>query len=118
PIYVYDQPGPPKIVASDAGDDGNDEVNELLAGKDYGYPVVQGKLDTPAESAYVFSHARYRPPTWTSGAATVRPTGVAAAFTTYGVFPYPAMFWGEALPAAGPCVLPVAYDVFTLPGYG
>jgi glucose/arabinose dehydrogenase len=113
-VYVFDQPGPPKIVASDPGDAGNDEVNELLAGKDYGYPIVQGKFDTPAESAYVYSHVRYRPPTWTSGATSVRPTGVAAALTEYGFFPLPALFWGDQ--AAG--TLRVAYDVFTVPGYG
>jgi glucose/arabinose dehydrogenase len=117
-IYVYDVPGPPKIVATDAGDAGEDEVNEIVAGKDYGYPIVQGRFDTAAESAYVASHVRYRPPTWSSGASAPRPTGVAAAIAEYGFFPFPALFWGQAMPAAGPCTLPVAYDVFTLPGYG
>ena len=117
-IYVYDVPGPPKIVLTDPGDGANDEVNEVLAGKDYGYPIVQGKFDTPAESAYVATHTRYRPPTWTSNAVNAGPSGVAAAIADYGPFPYPAMFWGQIVPSGGSCQLPVAYDVFTVPGYG
>jgi glucose/arabinose dehydrogenase len=108
--YFYDQPGPPKILVTDTGDGANDEVDEAVNGKDYGYPVVQGEADQPAESAYVATHVRYRPAAWTSGAASVSVHGVAAAMADYGFFPVPTFWWGEA---AG--ILGVGRDAFTLP---
>ena len=108
--YLYDQPTPPKILASDTGDGANDEVNEVVNGKDYGYPAVQGEYDTAAESAYVATHVRYRPPAWNSGASSVGARGVAAAMADYGFFPVPAFFWGQANGALG-----VGWDAFTLP---
>ena len=108
--YVYDAPGPPKILVTDTGDGANDEVNEAVNGRDYGYPVVQGDHEQPAESAYVATHVRYRPPAWHSGATAVGVRGVAAAIADYGFFPVPTFWWGQA---AG--VLGVGRDAFTLP---
>ena len=109
--YVYDQPAPPKILVTDTGNGAHDEVNEALNGKDYGWPAVQGEIDTPAESAYVDTHARYRPPAWESGAVSFGTSGVAAAVAVYGFFPLPAFFWGQA--ANG--MIGVGWDAFTLP---
>jgi len=108
--YLFDQPGPPKILVTDTGDGANDEVNEALNGKDYGYPAVQGDIDQPAESAYVATHVRYRPPAWSSGAASASLRGVAAAMVEYGFFPLPSFFWGQADGALG-----IGRDAFTLP---
>jgi glucose/arabinose dehydrogenase len=108
--YFYDQPDPPKILVTDTGDGANDEVDEAVDGKDYGYPAVQGEADQPAESTYALNHVRYRPPAWTSGAALVGVHGVAAAMADYGFFTVPTFWWGEA---AG--ILGVGRDAFTLP---
>jgi len=106
--YFYDDPGPPKILVTDTGSGGNDEVNEAVNGKDYGWPAIEGETDTPAEQTYFNTHIRYRPPAWTSQ-APVGTSGVAAAMADYGFFPVPSFFWGQA---SG---LGVGWDAFTLP---
>jgi len=108
--YLYDQPGPPKILVSDTGDGANDEVNEAVNGKDYGYPAVQGYVDQPSESTYAATHARFRPAAWSSGAASLPVRGVAAAMTEYGFFYLPTFFWGQANGVLG-----AGRDAFTLP---
>lgn len=115
-VYRYDDPGPPKVVLSDAGAGADDEIDEAVAGKNYGWPNVHGKVDTPAEIAYVGTLLNYGPTTWTSGAVSARPTGVAAAFEESSSLPFPAIYWGQASPNGGSCQLRVAYDVFSLPG--
>ena len=114
--YLYDDPGPPKVVVTDAGDGADDEIDDVLRGKNYGWPIVHGKVDTPAETAYVGTLLNYAPTMWTSGATSVKPTGIAAAFEETSTLPFPAVYWGQALPAAGPCVVEVGYDAFVLPG--
>ena len=115
-VYLYNDPGPPKVVLTDAGAGGDDEIDEVLSGRNYGWPIVHGKVDTPAESAYVGTLLNYGPTTWTTGAGAVQPTGIAAAFEETSTLPFPAVYWGQALPAGGPCAVEVGYDAFLLPG--
>ncbi|HOS43569.1 MAG TPA: PQQ-dependent sugar dehydrogenase, partial [Armatimonadota bacterium] len=84
PVYTIGHRNPFGIAMSPAGDlyltengpDHDDEINRLVAGDNYGWPVVMGRS----------SDAHFRNPLWASGRAIIAPTG--AAFYT-----------GDALPA-------------------
>jgi glucose/arabinose dehydrogenase len=79
------------VLATENGQDTDDEVNRLVERRNYGWPVVEGPADTPDELAYVAGEPFYRDPVWTSGATTFCPTGIVA---------FPSITkWGAALGA-------------------
>jgi glucose/arabinose dehydrogenase len=107
-------PAPPKIVLSDPGATGDHEINEMMEQKHYGWPVIQGAIDTPAESAYYAAHANYRAPTRLLSPGSARPTGVAASLVAGGDLLFHAIFWGDA--AAGPAASSIALGYFVFFG--
>jgi glucose/arabinose dehydrogenase len=64
------------VLASENSNFVEDEVNWIVRGGDYGWPQVEGPVDTPAESAYAATHPAYREPIWNSGPTTICPTGI------------------------------------------
>ena len=64
-IAVHAESG--EMYITDNGPDRGDEVNYLVAGDNYGWPVVMGSADNP----------NFHAPVWASGNSTVAPTGIA-----------------------------------------
>lgn len=64
---IVQHPESNDIYILENGAAANDELNRLAPGDNYGWPLVQGRIDDP----------RYHAPLWASGATTVAPTGAA-----------------------------------------
>jgi glucose/arabinose dehydrogenase len=67
---AWDRSG--RLYASDFGEDKADELNRVEAGKDYGWPIVEGKSDDP----------RYVSPLATWAPAQASPSGIAISGST------------------------------------
>lgn len=65
-----------EIFSSENGPNSSDEVNHIVEGGNYGWNLVFGMADTPAESAFVDTTPNYVDPLWDSLSPTVCPTGI------------------------------------------
>ncbi len=63
-----------RIYVSEHGPNSDDELNIIEAGRNYGWPTVNGMCTTPAELQYCFANNVYEPiRTWTP---TIAPAGM------------------------------------------
>lgn len=85
PFGITANPADGQIYSTENGPTGHDEINHLVAGRNYGWPTVMGYSNDP----------RFVSPLWESGASTLAPTG--ARFYTGDAFP---QFRGAMLFAA------------------
>lgn len=67
PFGLAMDPESGEMYVTDNGPDRGDEVNHLVAGDNYGWPVVTGSADDP----------RFHAPLWSSGGTAIAPTGIA-----------------------------------------
>lgn len=64
PFRAAVQPGTEKVFINDVGSSQAEEINELIAGKNYGWPLVEGKRTTQTPPAnyqdpvYAYSHSQ------------------------------------------------------------
>lgn len=63
-----------RIYSSEHGPNADDELNEIIAGRNYGWPTVSGMCDAPSELAYCFANDVKEPLRfWTP---TIAPAGM------------------------------------------
>lgn len=65
-----------KIFATENGPANDDEINVIEEGLQYGWPIVEGFADTPAESTFAANNPNYRDPVWSTADSVVCPTGI------------------------------------------
>jgi len=68
-----------QVFGSENSNFTEDEVNYIVPGGNYGWPLVEGPADLPDEQAYASTQPNYHDPIWNSGALTVCPTGIVVA---------------------------------------
>ncbi|MHB9025978.1 MAG: PQQ-dependent sugar dehydrogenase [Armatimonadota bacterium] len=67
PFGIAFHPDSGDLYVTDNGPTHGDELNRVIGGDNYGWPVVMGAADNP----------RFHPPVWSSGRSAIAPTGAA-----------------------------------------
>lgn len=85
-----------RLFGNENGPGNHDEVNQIVAGANYGWPDVQGLADSPSETAFAASHANYRDPLIDKSDGSVGAAGIAVVpGENYGELQRGAIVYGE-----------------------
>ncbi len=63
------------LYSSEHGDNIDDEINVIVPGGNYGWPLVEGMCDLPEEKS-ICTDLNLREPLWASGNPTLAPSGI------------------------------------------